>query len=240
MKYAPIPILGVSLGRRHQRTGVAVVERHYVPTGEVFNSVTSQGSGWGSNFEVRENVTVQFHVRLLERQGPPSRYSKVAQRLPEIVSEIGTDGLLTVDITAAGRPAYSLILGELAHTLKGRNMRWHQCPVTVSGIAGGVSKSPDVGYLVPRRDLISSLQILFDQGQLKIAEGLELAATLKRELVEFEEKAKKSTDDLDAWRVGSDDDLVLSVATAVWVAERFLAKKKSRPVDSLILNPMLR
>ncbi len=82
-----------------------------------------------------------------------------------------------------GRPAYSLILGELAASLKDSRIRFKHGPITVSGVAGGVSQSPDVGYLVPRRDLISATQILFDEGQLKIAEGLSLAGTLRDELL---------------------------------------------------------
>jgi hypothetical protein len=100
-------------------------------------------------------------------------------------------------------------------------------------VAGGVSKSPDVGHLVPRRDLISASQILFDEGQLKIAEGLDLAHALRDELLSFKPKAAKATDDLEGWREGKDDDLVLAVATSVWAAERFLRKRESVPAGTL-------
>jgi hypothetical protein len=95
-----------------------------------------------------------------------------------------------------------------------------------------VSRSPDVGYLVPRRNLISATQILLDEGQHKIAEGLTLAGTLRDELLAFKPKATKP-DDLEGWREGKDDDLVLAVATSVWVAERFMRKKDSLTVDGL-------
>ena len=77
------------------------------------------------------------------------------------------------------------------------------------------AQSPDVGYLVPRRDLISASQILFDEGQLKIAEDLELAGTLRDELLAFKPKASSKPDDLEGWREGEDDDLVLAVAISV-------------------------
>jgi hypothetical protein len=157
----------------------------------------------------------------------------VAQRIPEVAHKIGEDFILVVDITATGRPAYSLILGELAAGLKDTRIHFKHAPLTVSGVAGGVSQSPDVGYLVPRRDLISSTQILFDEGQLKIAEGLELAGTLRDELLAFKPKATQKPDDLEGWREGADDDLVLAVATSVWTAERFLRRRDSVPLGGL-------
>ncbi len=223
MSISPTPIVGVSLGHRHERTAISVTERAYVPTGETFNAMR-QG-----RLEAREDVSLEYRVRHLERSGPPSRYAAVAQRIPEIVEQIGEDFILVADVTATGRPAYSLILGELQAALKGARIRFKHCPITVSGIAGGVSRSPDVGQIVPRRDLISASQILFDEGQLKIAEGLELAGTLRDELLAFKPKANKP-DDLEGWREGKDDDLVLAVATSVWAAERFLRKNDSVPV----------
>jgi hypothetical protein len=227
----PIPIVGVALGRRHEKTAISVTERTYIPTGEVFNKTHYEvGYGW-PRLEAHEQVSLEYHVRHLERH--PSRYSKVAQRVPEIVSEIGRDVLLVVDITATGRPAYSLILRELAAALKGTPIHFKHGPITVSGVAGGVSQSPDVGYLVPRRDLISSTQILFEEEKLKIAEGLSLAGTLTEELLAFKSKATQKPDDLEGWREGKDDDLVLAVAISVWVAERFMRKKESVPVGGL-------
>ncbi len=232
MSTASVPIIGVSLGHRHEKTAISVTERAYVPTGETFNAVDYSYRRKRTILEAHERVTVEYRVRHLERHGPPSRYAAVAQRVPELVHKLGQDFMLVVDITATGRPAYSLILGELQAALKDTRIRFKHCPITVSGIAGGVSRSPDVGQIVPRRDLISASQILFDEGQLKIAESLGLAGTLRDELLAFKPKANTKPDDLEGWREGKDDDLVLAVATSVWTAERFLRKKESVPVGS--------
>jgi hypothetical protein len=228
MKDTPVPIVGVSLGRRHERTAISVIERAYVPTGERFNHVSYDARGW-ERHQTREHLATEYRVRHLERHGPPSRYASVAGRVPEILKEIGRDTILVVDVTAAGRPAYSLILSELSHALEGTSLRFKHCPITVSGIAGGVSRSPDVGYLVPRRDLISACQIAFDEERLKIAEGLELASTLRDEMLAFKPKADKPGD-LEGWRERPHDDLVLAVAVSLWAAERFLRKRGSAPV----------
>ncbi len=225
MSTTPVPIIGVSLGHRHEKTAISVTERGYVLSGKTFNAVDYDYRYKRTRLEAREEVKVEYRVRHLERHGPPSRYKKVAERLAEIVREIEGDFILVADITATGRPVYALILSELKES--GRYFK--HCPITVSGLAGGVSKSPDVGQIVPRRDLISASQILFDEGQLKIAEGLSLAGALRDELLAFKPKAHKP-DDLEGWREGKDDDLVLAVATSVWAAERFLRKRDSVPV----------
>lgn len=228
MTVEAIPIVGVSLGHRHEKTAISVIERSYLPTGERFNVARYDHDRRRQVLEAREAVSLQYQVRYLERHGPPARYSKVARTVSEVVRKIGRSVILVVDVTATGRPVYSLIRKELANTLKDTRIRVKPCPITVSGVAGGVSRSPDVGYLVPRRDLISAAQILFDDGMLKIAEGLELAHTLGDELLAFTPKAQKP-DDLEGWRERPHDDLVLAVATSVWVAERFIRKEESRP-----------
>jgi hypothetical protein len=229
----PVAIVGVSLGHRHQKTAISVTERAYIPTGETFNAVDYNHRYKRTRLMAREKVMVEYHVRHLERHGPPSRYASVAQRFPEVVHKIGQDIILVVDLTATGRPAYSLILGELTSALEGTRIRFKHCPITVSGVTGGVSRSPEVGFLVPRRDLISASQILFDKGQLKIAEALPLARTLTDELLAFKPKPVTPGDDLEGWREGKDDDLVLAVAISVWAAERFLRKKDSVPLGAL-------
>ncbi len=225
---AAAPIVGVSLGHRHEKTAISVVERSYLSTGEHFTSARYDHSTRRQTFEAREAVSLQYRVRHLERHGPPARYSKVARKVSEVVRRIGRSVIVVVDVTATGRPVYSLILKELTDALADTRIHIKPCPITVSGLAGGVSRSPDVGYLVPRRDLISAAQILFDDGGLKIAEELELARTLADELIAFTPKAQKP-DDLEGWRERPHDDLVLAVATSVWAAERFLRKEKSRP-----------
>jgi hypothetical protein len=103
------------------------------------------------------------------------------------------------------------------------------CLITVSNAGGGVTASPDVGWLVPRRDLASTALVLLEQERLKIAEALELSGTLREELLAFKAKPLAKPDDVDAWRERPHDDLVLAVAMSVWAAERFLAKSEDVP-----------
>jgi hypothetical protein len=118
-------------------------------------------------------------------------------------------------------------MGAVHEVTKDTRVRVSQCPITVTGEYGAVSPSPDVGWLVPRRDLVSSALILFEQEQLKIAQGLDLARTLTQEFTDFKPKAPK--EELEGWRLAQNDDLVLAVAMSVWAAERFLRKEESVP-----------
>jgi hypothetical protein len=229
------PIVGVELGARMESTALSVIERVYVPAspGEAFNKVIYDTHHRRERLVASEKVTPQYRVRHLERRSPPVRYKGVAVRVGELIQTVG-DCLLVVDITRTGRPVAALIREAVEDVLEGTSEANHVklCPITVTGIAGGVSHSPDMGYLVPRRDLVSAGLLLFEQDQLKIAEGLDLAGTLTEEFTNFKPKPDPK-DDLEGWRLAKNDDLVLSVAIVMWAAGRFLRKVDSAPVGSL-------
>jgi hypothetical protein len=76
-------------------------------------------------------------------------------------------------------------------------------------------------WRVPKRDLVGSLQVLFQSGRLKISKKLPLASVLQTELMNFKVKIDPITahDSYSAWREQDHDDLVLSVALAAWYGE---------------------
>ena len=76
-------------------------------------------------------------------------------------------------------------------------------------------------FRVPKRDLVSVVQVGLQNRTLKIAESLQLAETLSRELQNFTVKITDAANDIyGAWREGTHDDLVLAVALAVWKANQ--------------------
>lgn len=230
MRTEPRPIVGVELGARMENTAVSVTERAYVPTGDRFNITRYHHREGCERLEARETVSVEYRVRHLERRSPPVRYKGVAERVAELVKAVGTCDLI-LDLTRTGRPVHALIMRAVLEAVEGTGVRVAQCPVTVTGEFGAVSHSPDVGWLVPRRDLVSAALLLFEQEQLKIAEGLDLAGTLTAEFAGFKPRAPK--EELEGWRLGRNDDLVLAVAMSVWAAERFLRKEDSVPLGAL-------
>jgi hypothetical protein len=207
-----------------ENTALSVTERVYVRTGELFDATRCDHGR--QRLEAREKVVTEYRVRHLERRRPPVLYSGVAQRVAELVTAVG-DCVVAMDLTRTGRPIHSLIMRAIRET----GVSVKHCPIAVTGEFGAVSHSPDAGWLVPRRDLVSSALLLFEGEQLKIAEGLDLAATLSGEFESFTPKAPK--EELEGWRLGRNDDLVLAVAMSVWAAERFLRKEESVPCGGL-------
>jgi hypothetical protein len=226
----PYPIIGVELGARMENTALCVVEHDYLGLGECEDRSVYDRETGQYDIVTHEKVAPQYRVRHLERRRPPVRYKGVAERVAELVRAVG-NCLLVVDVTRTGRPVYSLILKAVLEELRDvRRAQITHDAITISGIAGGVTHSPDIGYLVPRRDLVSQALLLFESDQLKIAQDLDLAQTLTEEFLNFKPQ-EDPKDDLAGWRLAKNDDLVLGVAISVWVAERFLRKETYLSVE---------
>jgi len=155
-----------------------------------------------------------FAVRHLER------YRHVPY--PEIVDRVETllnsavlkhRSTLIIDGTGVGAPVLDMF-------------RKRHRQFTGVLITGGdtESRGEDGLHRVPKRNLVSGLQVLLQSGRLKIAGGLELAETLKAEMLNFKVKINLKTthDSYEAWRDGDHDDLVLGAALAAWGASKFV------------------
>jgi hypothetical protein len=78
-------------------------------------------------------------------------------------------------------------------------------------------------YKVPKRELVSTAQILLQTSRLRIARGLSLSKLLARELSTFRMTRVllgQKDDPPAVWREGSADDLVLGLSIALWIANR--------------------
>jgi hypothetical protein len=81
----------------------------------------------------------------------------------------------------------------------------------------------EIGFHVPKRDLVGVLAILLQSGRIRVAEGLPAAQLLVQELLNFRVTISLSGRDSygagEEWRDGAHDDLVLATALAAWYAE---------------------
>jgi len=156
----------------------------------------------------------EYHLRHIERPERGTTYPRIVDRINELVN---TEQLkkerktVVIDITGVGRPVWDLLQNShIAAKTKG---------ITITG-GNTVIENRDI-YSVPKRDLITSLQVAFQNGQLQIANGLPEADNLVRELNNFKVKINiNGHDQYEAWREGVHDDIVLSVAMGVWYAAR--------------------
>jgi hypothetical protein len=87
----------------------------------------------------------------------------------------------------------------------------------------GTSESSDGGFhRVPKRDLVTGLQVLFDRWPFQIVNGSPSGAALVQELVEF--KAKTSSNGTLQFE-GRKDDLTMALALAWWWMRKRVAWK---------------
>ncbi len=123
------------------------------------------------------------------------------------------DASVVIDATGVGRPVVDMF---------SRHPRTDFSFARVL-ITGGDTASHDGGFWhVPKRDLVGAVQVALQNKRLRIAASLPEAATLTAELANFQTKININTahDSYGAWREGTHDDLVLSLAMALWFDSR--------------------
>jgi hypothetical protein len=227
--YDTLRIFGVDLGQQRDPTAITVIERGYVPAGPLYNA-----HYWYKGRELyaaREPVKLEYYVRHLERPALGTSYVEVVERIIALLkslAKLDEELVLAVDTTGVGRPVADMLRRRLEEWLEAdRSVRLNTAWITITG-GNSVTRAEGGGIRVPKRDLASAPLVLMQNKQLKIAEGLQLADTLKRELLNFKVKINIATghDSYEAWREGDHDDLVLSVALACWAGERFSARPK--------------
>ncbi len=213
----PVTLVSVDLGQQRDYTAISVTERVYVPTGEPYHPDENE---WP-----RQKLSTEYRVRHLERPALGTKYTKIVERITELISKVGGEPVLVVDATGVGRPVVDMLWRDISESLEGTDIRVTPGNITITG-GDSASRGADGGLRVPKRDLVGAPLVLLQNGQLKIAEGLALRDTLVKELLNFRVKINISTahDSYEAWREGDHDDLVLSVAMACWAGERFIRK----------------
>ena len=123
---------------------------------------------------------------------------------------------LCIDITGVGKPIWELAVN------KGLN------PVGVLITGGDTATWQDdrKRARVPKRDLVSLLQVFAQNNRLKVAQNLKYGPVLAQELQSFKVKIDSRTahDSYGSWREGEHDDLILSLACGLWAAENHNVK----------------
>jgi hypothetical protein len=92
-------------------------------------------------------------------------------------------------------------------------------PVLIT-VGHEVTIGDDGAWHVPKKELVSTLQVLLQSRRLLIAGRLPDAETLQRELLAFRVKITVARNEtFESWRERDHDDLVLAVAMAAWLGE---------------------
>ncbi|GIU72930.1 MAG: hypothetical protein KatS3mg004_0017 [Bryobacteraceae bacterium] len=189
----PHLFFGLDLGRRHDPSALVLLERLLLPTGRT-DPVT-----------FLPEARLAFRLRFACRFPLNLPYLELLRRLPRLLQPPHSacpNKTLAVDATGVGAPFVELLRRlPLGATL---------VPITITA---GLHPAPDPhgGFLVPRRDLLSRLRILFESGLLRIPRSLPERASLLEELARLSDHPAPHH-----------DDLALALALAAWPAARHL------------------
>src|SRR5262249_31270423 len=150
--------------------------------------------------------------RHLERVALNTSYPEVAARVREIVTSDELTGrcTLVVDATGVGAPVVDL--------LRAARLGCLLVPVLITG--GDRAALSDGVWKVPKRDLITGVQVMLQQERLSIAGDVPEGKRLVEEMMNMRVRVSAAGNEtFGAWREGAHDDLVLAVALAVWRAK---------------------
>jgi hypothetical protein len=184
--------LGLDLGQTTDFTAVAVLERP-----------TQVGDG-------KPNLL----LRHLQRFALGTPYTSIVSAVAQLsgTALLRDQATMTVDQTGVGRP--------LVEMLRQAPVPCRIVPVTITG-GNAVTVAEDGGFHVPKKELVTGLQLLLQGRRLKVARRLPDTNLLVRELLNFRVKITAAANEtFGSWREGDHDDLVLAVALACWQAER--------------------
>jgi hypothetical protein len=210
--------VGLDLGQTSDFTALAILERTQtdVPSdsdGQTF-CVRQSWSGFVT-VPVREAIPKRvrtFAVRHLERFQLGTSYPAICDRMRQLFAQPPLAGAtLVVDQTGVGRAVVDMI--------RKVGLKAMIRPITIT--AGHDVVADGAGWHVPKKELVSVLQVLLQSRHLQVARQLPMAAVLVKELESFRVKITASAHEtFEAWRERDHDDLVLAVALAAWVGQQ--------------------
>lgn len=185
-------ILGLDLGQAQDFTALAVLEQ----------TALDVSSG---------PVAPEYALRHLRRFPLGTPYTEIVPTVAAIAqSPALSEAPLVVDQTGVGRAVVDML----------RNAAGWVVPVTITA-GHAVTQAEDRSYNVPKKELVTSLQVLMQSRRMRIARSLPDADTLVRELQNFQVKITLAANEtFGTWREGQHDDLVLALALASWWGER--------------------
>ena len=202
-------IIGVDLGQAHDFTAIAVIERGQRPTGRHKKVTNADGS-----VRYPQEYESTYRVRHLERLPRGTPYPQQVERVTRLVEQTrrttGLEPRLVVDQTGVGRPVVDM--------LRAAGHKW----LAAVSIHGGDEATRDGhDHKVPKRELVSVMQVLLQTRRLQVVRTLPDADVLTSELLAFRVTISKAGHDSygNDWRENPHDDIVLAVALAVWLGE---------------------
>lgn len=168
----------------------------------------------------------RFHLGTPYTAAPGAKRPGVVEFTDHLLSQEPFAGAtLAIDQTGVGRPVV-----DRFHATGRLNI----LPITITAGSQVTPAPPEQGYgwHVPKKVLVSTVQVLLQSRRLTIASQIPEAALLVKELQTFKTKITTAANEtFGAWREGDHDDLVLAVALACWAGENVVLGAFDVPFD---------
>jgi len=196
-------VLGLDLGPMNQPSALAIIGWNLLPRPAPGTLLTRP----------------HYSCPTLERWPAGTPYRDVTAAVARFLHSpvlARTSPTLVIDDTGVGAPVVGMVIDDLTRA----RVEGHFCIASISD--GHETKHPgNSQWEVPKRTLVSVMQVLLQRRRLHIASELPEAQTLVKELHTFRSKVSLVRNDtLELWREREHDDLVLAMALACWWAER--------------------
>ena len=196
-------VVGCDLGQSQDPTAISVLHKKILP----LETWTHDAALHVHRQDAKETLEVRHLERLALGQSYPEQVAHVANVLarPPLVG----DATLVIDETGVGRA-----VGDI---FENAGMK----PIRISITAGNEATVAGIRrHHVAKSILISTLDASLHTGELKFAAKLAEAEAMKEELLDFRRSVSAAGRFSFEARVGKHDDLVLSVAIALWWMQR--------------------
>ncbi len=211
-----IYLAGLDLGKESDHTALTILEAHgtkryllNMADGKALVPVVPKGCEGAVTDVIESRPIVRYNIVHLERLPLKTKYLA----LPAIVRErLNLTGQAPRTFLALDKTGVGNAVAEMFASFH----PWH-ATITAGNNTHQVSERE---WNIPKRELISRVQVALQTGVLKIAPKLEHGPLLRHELENFRYKISAGGHDTyESWRERDHDDMVLATAIACWFAD---------------------
>lgn len=202
-------VLGVDLGTQQDFTAIVLLKR--------VEKLTAKTT---LRRDEERTVVSHYQVPLLEQLALGTEYPLIIARVKQILElpQLYGQCQLVVDATGVGLPVLQQMRGQ------------GLSPIGVTITGGSTVGQNSSGYTVPKQELVSTTQVLFQQKRIQIARALALADHFMSQLKKFKVKVTAARNE--TWEGDKDhDDIVMAAAIAFWYAEKMFGYPHAAPTE---------
>lgn len=196
----------VDLGNIHDYTALSILRRE--PAGKPKNALPDT-----PEYAIEKpSYRSVYKLVWLERLPLGMDYPRIVERIAGMMKhrDLDRNCQLLVDATGVGLPIVQMM----------RNANLAPIGISITGGSVVTRNEAASGYNVPKGDLVSAMNLVFQSRRIRIPSNLPLKQEFMKELERFEIQIKKNATTYESAVASVHDDLVLSVAMGCWYAEK--------------------